>query len=344
MQKNRFKILTLFILLGLLAFGCGEKKDALGAEKNEKKEEYTQTEVLDKEDVPHFQKPLTLSTHTVTFEDGFGENITLHKNPKRVVGLVNSYLGLWDLAGGDAVGRIDSEVGLPKAFEGVEPVGSLSAPSMEKILSLEPDLILMSATMSKQVALIKTLKENHIEYMAIDYQSFEDYQYYLYIMATLTGRKDLYDKNAVSLSKEIEGIKEKAASLKGPSVLLLLATSKDTTARCSNSMVGKMLSDLGALNIADEGQMDNEKTVIFSLEKIIEKDPDVILYQTMGSQDKAVKKIHEMFMDNPAWKDLKAVKEERVFELPKDLFTYKPNERFAESYLTLAKILYPDAF
>ena len=38
-----------------------------------------------------------------------------------------------------------------------------------------------------------------------------------------------------------------------------------------------------------------------------------------------------------------AVRDDHVVILPKDLFQYKPNARWAEAYDYLAKILYPDA-
>ena len=44
---------------------------------------------------------------------------------------------------------------------------------------------------------------------------------------------------------------------------------------------------------------------------------------------------------NPAWNSLSAVQNGRYVVLPSDLFHYKPNARWGESYEYLAKILYP---
>ena len=41
---------------------------------------------------------------------------------------------------------------------------------------------------------------------------------------------------------------------------------------------------------------------------------------------------------------LTAVKQDRLILLPKELFHYKPNARWGESYAYLAKILYPQCF
>jgi iron complex transport system substrate-binding protein len=47
---------------------------------------------------------------------------------------------------------------------------------------------------------------------------------------------------------------------------------------------------------------------------------------------------------NSAWGSLKAVKNDRYIILPKELYLYKPNDRYGEAYEGLAKILYPDVF
>ena len=50
----------------------------------------------------------------------------------------------------------------------------------------------------------------------------------------------------------------------------------------------------------------------------------------------------DTFESNPAWSGLSAVKNGRYLLLPRDLFHYKPNARWGESYAYLANILYPD--
>jgi iron complex transport system substrate-binding protein len=80
------------------------------------------------------------------------------------------------------------------------------------------------------------------------------------------------------------------------------------------------------------------------MEVIIQEDPDFIFVITMGDSEKALQNLKEGIETNPAWKDLSAVKNNRYIVLPKELFHYKPNARWGESYEYVAKILYPDKF
>ena len=79
-----------------------------------------------------------------------------------------------------------------------------------------------------------------------------------------------------------------------------------------------------------------------NLEEIIAADPDFILVTTMGASDEAAMAfMADTFESNPAWTGLSAVRNGRYVLLPRDLFHYKPNARWGESYAYLAKILYP---
>mgnify|MGYP001409948026 FL=1 len=109
-------------------------------------------------------------------------------------------------------------------------------------------------------------------------------------------------------------------------------------------MVGEMLKDLNVENISDSVEVGVD-TRTFSLEKILQEDPDFIFVQTMGSDlEKITERLKADAFDNPAWASLTAVKEDRYIVLPKDLYLYKPNDRYPEAYEGLAKMIYPEIF
>ena len=58
-----------------------------------------------------------------------------------------------------------------------------------------------------------------------------------------------------------------------------------------------------------------------------------------GAGDDAIAAYREAFEQNPVWSELTAVREGHVVILPKDLFQYKPNARWAEAYYYLYRIL-----
>ena len=103
-------------------------------------------------------------------------------------------------------------------------------------------------------------------------------------------------------------------------------------------MTGKMLLDLGCVNIADS---DSGLLEDLNMEAILVADPDFIFVTTMGSsQEAALSMVDELLASNPAWQGLTAVKDDKFYVLEKELFHNKPNNRWGESYEILADILY----
>ena len=60
----------------------------------------------------------------------------------------------------------------------------------------------------------------------------------------------------------------------------------------------------------------------------------------MGSSESARELLNETLFENPALEGLTALSEGQVLMLPRELFHYKPNQRFAESYQWMYDTLY----
>ena len=97
-----------------------------------------------------------------------------------------------------------------------------------------------------------------------------------------------------------------------------------------------MLKDLGTENIAEKAPVLLEG---LSTEEVLLSDPDAILFTTMGDEAAGTAYMESLLAD-PVWSTLRAVREGRVHQLPKDLFQYKPNSRWPEAYAYLTELLY----
>ena len=126
-----------------------------------------------------------------------------------------------------------------------------------------------------------------------------------------------------------------------PTVLFVRAFSSGAKAKRDDNLTCKMLEDLGAVNIANKHPSLLEE---LSIEEIIEEDPDYVFVTTMGDTEKAIEALKSGIERNPAWGNLSAVKNDRYIILPKELFHYKPNAKWGESYKYLAEIMYPEVF
>lgn len=287
----------------------------------------------------------TETTGPVTFTDALGHTVTV-ESLDRVVALYGSFAETWTLAGGTLVGSTDDAIeerGMDLG-PGTAVVGTTKEPNTEEIFALDPDLILLSAETASQVDLDETLTLAGIPHAYLRTNTFEEYLAALHQFCVMTGREDLYEQNGLAVQRQIQNVIETVehAGEPNPTVLFLRAYSGGCKAKGSDSMTGAMLADLGAENIADRTPSLLED---LSMEEIITADPDFILVTTMGqSTDRALEWVADHLQSNPTWSGLKAVQEGHYYVLPKELFHYKPNARWGESYETLAALLYPELF
>ena len=172
-------------------------------------------------------------------------------------------------------------------------------------------------------------------------EHFEDYLSMLDICTDITGNKELYEKNGLEVKKQIEDVLAKIDKTNNTEILFIRAFSSGAKAKNDDNNACKILNDLGTVNIVAKHESLLEE---LSMETIIEEDPDYIFVVTMGNSEKAIEGLKNGIQKNPAWNSLSAVKNDRYHILPKDLFHYKPNARWGESYEYIAKILYPDLF
>lgn len=312
MSKNKIISIFLSIVLITVCFaGCNKKQ---------KKAEVKETQYY-------------------SFKDDKNRTVTLNKKPKNVIALIGSYGELWMLSGGelsgitnDAVTRRKME--LPKS---TEIIGTVKEPNIEKIISKNPDLVIMSTDIKQHLDLDKTLNKSKIPHAYFKVDTFDEYLNMLKICTDINKKPENYKKYGTDLKEEIDKDIKKASSQKKPKILLIRAMSTKAKALKEDHLVGKMLEDLNTDNIASRHESLLED---LSMETIISEDPDYIFVVTMGSREKAIKNFENTLMKNPAWNKLKAVKNGKFFVLPKDKFQYKPNSRWAESYDYLEKVLY----
>lgn len=270
------------------------------------------------------------------FTDALGREVTVSSIDR--VGIASgSFAECWLLAGGtpaavteDAITERDLD--LP---ETVADLGSVMRPSAEAILAADLDLLFLSAGMKNHLALADTLDKTELTYAYLDVETFEDYLEVLKIFTDLTGRDDLYQENGIAIADKIDEIISDSYQSDSPKVLILRSSSSKVTARNSETMVGQMLKNLGCTNIADS---ENSLLEELSLEIIAQEDPDYIFVVCHGDREEAEANLDATIDANPIWQKLDAVTKGNLYYLEKELFHYKPNVRWSESYEVLANI------
>ena len=316
------------ILLFVLS-GCGNDVISDNADKSSASVSETTANHVSDAEIP-------ANNEAYTFTDDLDREVTV-ENPQRIGIASGSFAECWQLAGGTltAVTQDAIEERQLELSEDIINLGSVMNPSVEMILDADLDFLVLSSSMKHHLAMAETLDKAGITYAYMDVETFEDYLHMLKIFTDITGRSDLYKKNGTAIANQIAAIIADNLQADSPKVLILRSSSSKVTARNSDTMVGQMLKNLGCINIADQ---EDSLLETLSLEVIAQEDPDYIFVICHGDTDEAQANLEDTISANPIWQTLSAVKNERLFYLEKELFHYKPNVRWSESYEVLAKI------
>ena len=282
-----------------------------------------------------------------TFTDDLGREVTLEAAPRRVAALTGSYADIWCTAGGrdtlvasasDAWTDFDLGLG-----EEVANIGGAMGVSVEELLAAAPDLVLASTNIPSNQEMLPALEAEGVDVAFFSVDTFEDYLRMLEICTGLTGNPEAYQTYGEAVAEEIEAARARAAAAleeQGPEKVLYIraAASVVKPKGSSGTVLGEMLADLGCINIADQDQSLLED---LSMEAILAADPDKILIVLQGADPEPAKEqLEGEVLSNPAWQQLTAVREGRVYYMDKDLYHLKPNARWGEAYDHLVEILY----
>lgn len=283
-----------------------------------------------------------------SFTDDSGEVVTLDAEPTKVAVLFSSYAEIWTDAGGSVAVTVAETVERGFADDSVtviDPGSGHSTIDLEALISAEPDFVIGTTDYAGQVDAVSFCRGVGIPAALFRVECFDDYLDVLEIFCDIAGSPENYELYGTSVESEIDALFDSVCeyleSADAPDILFVRAGSTDSSTKAktaADNFACAMLDELGVNNIADER---GELTGALSLEAIIEADPDYMFITTMGNEAAAIEHMDSM-LTSEGWRELSCVKESNYAYLPKELFHFKPNSRWADAYKMLVELLYPE--
>lgn len=280
-----------------------------------------------------------------TVTDQTGRAVEIPARPQRVVLLNASHLDLYCAAGGAAqvVGKPSSNALSERVraqTASAREIGVIHSPNVEAILALQPDLV-VGIDVPFHNALIPLLEKAGIPVLIRGLNTYEDVLGTLQFYGELTGDADGAARSAEAVEAASErALRARAASQKPPQCLIVWGAAGSSSMATSASFAGDLLRRVGGTNVADTAQSAAENGFVpLSMEFIAQREPDVV-FLISHSGAPGGKPPEAEFADDPIWRELKAVREGRVYALPSVLFAVNPGTQIGEALETLAKYLY----
>ena len=277
------------------------------------------------------------SGSVISCTDNSGYTVTVPKSPAKVAVLFSSFADIWTAAGVEIAITVGETVEREIVQGNVILVDGGAGKSIdcEALIAARPDLVICSADIPAQLNAAMLCKDAGIPALALRVESFEDYLSVLELFTRITGNEERYDTYGKQPSNEITELKRFSSD---DSILFIRAgsTKSSTKAKSANEhFAAAMLKELGTRNVAENAPVLLDG---ISFEEILRENPDRIFISLMGDEDSAMANVESM-LKTPEWSLLSAVQNGNVYVLPKELFQYKPNARWAQAYRYLTECL-----
>lgn len=272
-----------------------------------------------------------------TVTDQLGREVIIPSVPERVISLSPSNTEIAYAVGlGDSIVGVTDYCNYPEEALAKDKIGGFSSPNIEKIVILEPDLVLAG---NKHEELIVKFEEMGIPVIMLVPESIEDAFEAMELVAEATGKSEEAGDVISGIKNRLETVQVKVASVTDKDrVRIYYEVYSDPLMTAGGaSLINEVISAAGGKNIFADV---NESYPKISSEVLIERDPQVIIFpDTHGSEAFGT----DLLKDRPLWSEITAVKENALFKISSDAIS-RPGPRLIDAVEDLAAIFYPELF
>lgn len=290
----------------------------------------TTTETLPSDDTTE----TVVASYPVTVIDMLGRSVEITAQPERIISISPTATETLYQLGGSAIAR-DSSSTFPAEVESLETVGGAYTPSVEAILALAPDLILIEAL--SQGHLLEILAPAGAPIVAVRAASLDDVTQSLELLGKVTDRRDIATQAISEINDRVDTVGSEGAA---PSILILISDAdRNLYAAKPESYPGAVATIANTINVA-EGLADAGPFpgfTLFSGEQAVAANPDFIF--TITPAPEPAPRLSSVLGFVPGYSELSAVTEGKLYELDAALFLQAPGPRIVDALEELRQLL-----
>lgn len=272
-----------------------------------------------------------------TYTDDLDRQVDISEVPERIVSFGPSITEiLFALGLEDNVVGVSDFCDYPEAAKSKEKIGSAFSPSIEKVVALEPDLVVTV----KHEQFNSDLDSLGIKFIVLSPEDVRSIMDSISLAGEVTGKA----KESKQLVGDMEAIISRVAARveDAPKVKVFFIVDATDPNNPWTSGPGSFIDDIinmaGGENVAADAA---GAWVQISTEEIVNSDPDIIIIQTMTGGIPTVSK--EVLQEHLVWKQMTAVTQDRIYFIDGDIVS-RPGPRIVQGLEEMARIIHPELF
>jgi len=261
--------------------------------------------------------------------DFLGREIIINNHPERIVSLAPSCTEiLFALGAGDSVVGVTDYDDYPEEVKELPKVGDFDGPNMELIAAQQPDIVFASSLSGKES--MEALESLGIPVAMLEARRIEQIYQSIEFIGQITGKPLAGQTLIADMKGSIEAIAKQAAGRPKPRVFYLVDLTGNFSAG-SGTFIDELITMAGGTNIAG----DTQGWVQYSIEKLVEKNPEVIIAAPHSGNIESLKNL-------AGYRETDAVKYGRIFVISDDNIISRSSHRIVQGLKEIAGFLHPE--
>ncbi len=275
----------------------------------------------------------------LTVTDDIGRKVVISSLPKRIVSLAPSNTEiLFALGLGDSIIGVTDYCDYPDAAKTKTRVASYLNPDLEKLISLQPDLIVAESIQEKTV--LPALERLGMTVFVTEALTIDSIVNDIFVLGKITGKTGAASRVLDKMNLKINSVVSKTQNLSSaqqPKVLYVNWHDPIWTMG-RNTYINDVIRKAGGTNIYEA---DFEKSRAVSLESVLTKNPQVIFVSGMGTTGDVV---YKGIKDEVRLYTVDAMLNNRIYKISDANLIERPGPRIADGLIEVSTMIHPEIF
>jgi iron complex transport system substrate-binding protein len=269
-------------------------------------------------------------------KDATGKEFTFDKAPAKIASVSPAETEtLFALGLGDKIVGVSDYDDYPAEAKSKPKLGGIVKPNTEAMIAAGADIIFTGVSMNKDV--VEQLRGMNLNMFKVEPKTVADVMNDVLQFGRITDRQEQAEQVVAKMKADLQQVQDAVKSVKPEQRKKVYVEFSPGWTVGKGEFMDELITLAGGVNVAADTQGWNQ----ISEEKIIQANPDVIIYAKDVTDEKTKKTLEQMIRERSGWDKINAIKNNRVIGLESGPFN-RPGPRLTQGLLEMAKAIYPE--
>jgi len=276
------------------------------------------------------------TAYPLVVTDAAGKQLTVEKVPERIVSTSPAETEiLFALGLAERIVGVSDYDDYPQEALTKPKVGGIVSPNEEAILALNPDLVIGGISLDRPVA--EKLQSLGMPIYISHPNSLEEIMQNILTLGVITDRQQQAEEIVAGMKRDIERVKEALKDISADEQKKVYIEFAPGWTVGRGEFMHELITLAKGVNIA----ADTEGWNLISEEKVLEANPDVILFAHGVIDEVTGESLEQIIRSRSGWEKIRAIQEQRVVGLDQNVLS-RPGPRITQGLMEVAKAIYPE--